>query len=51
MLLNGVRVLDLSHTLAGSFATMVLADLGVEVIKVEAPHGDGTRTWVPHVVW
>ncbi len=49
MLLKGVRVLDLSHTLAGPFATMVLADLGAEVIKVEAPHGDETRTWAPHV--
>ncbi|RLG88151.1 MAG: CoA transferase [Thermoprotei archaeon] len=49
MLLKGVRVLDLSHTLAGPFATMVLADLGADVIKVEAPYGDETRTWAPIV--
>ncbi len=48
-MLKGLRVLDLSHTLAGPFATMVLADLGAEVIKVEAPHGDETRSWAPHV--
>ncbi len=47
--LEGVRVLDLSHTLAGPFATMLLADLGAEVIKVEAPVGDETRSWAPHV--
>ncbi len=47
--LEGVRVLDLSHTLAGPFATMVLADLGAEVIKVEPPGGDETRTWAPFV--
>ncbi len=49
MLLKGVRVLDLSHTLAGPFATMVLADLGAEVIKVEPIHGDETRSWTPIV--
>jgi len=49
MLLRGVRVLDLSHTLAGPFATMILADLGAEVIKVESPQGDETRTWAPFV--
>ena len=48
-LLEGVRVLDLSHTLAGPFATMLLADLGADVVKVEPPGGDETRTWAPHV--
>src|SRR5579859_2435661 len=39
-----VRVLDLAHTLAGPFAAMLLADLGCDVIKVEAPgSGDQTR--------
>jgi len=47
--LQGIRVLDLSHTLAGPFATMVLADLGAEVIKVEPPSGDETRGWAPLV--
>ncbi len=47
--LKGLRVLDLSHTLAGPFATMVLADLGAEVVKIEPPGGDETRTWAPHV--
>jgi len=48
-ILKNLKVLDLSHTLAGPFATMVLADLGAEVIKVESPKGDETRTWAPHV--
>jgi crotonobetainyl-CoA:carnitine CoA-transferase CaiB-like acyl-CoA transferase len=48
-LLSGLRVLDLSHTLAGPFATMLLADLGAEVVKVEPPGGDETRSWAPHV--
>jgi crotonobetainyl-CoA:carnitine CoA-transferase CaiB-like acyl-CoA transferase len=46
--LEGVRVLDLSRVLAGPYATMVLGDLGADVLKVEHPdRGDDTRHWGP----
>lgn len=46
--LTGLRVLDCSRVLAGPFATMLLGDLGAEVIKVEHPRGgDDTRAWGP----
>jgi crotonobetainyl-CoA:carnitine CoA-transferase CaiB-like acyl-CoA transferase len=45
--LSGILVADFSRVLAGPYATMLLADLGAEVIKVESPTGDDTRHWVP----
>jgi len=46
--LDGVRVLDLSRVLTGPFCSMLLGDLGAEVIKVEIPRtGDDTRQWGP----
>jgi crotonobetainyl-CoA:carnitine CoA-transferase CaiB-like acyl-CoA transferase len=46
--LTGVRILDMSRVLAGPLATMILGDLGADVVKVEAPGGsDDTRYWGP----
>ena len=45
--LAGILVADLSRVLAGPYCTMLLADLGAEVVKVEGPGGDDTRRWTP----
>ena len=42
-------VADLSRVLAGPYCSMLLADMGATVIKVEGPGGDDTRTWMPPV--
>ena len=45
--LNGLRVVELARILAGPWIGQTLADLGAEVIKIEAPEGDDTRRWGP----
>lgn len=47
--LAGVRIVDFSTNMAGPYATMILAQLGADVVKVEAPGGDDARAWLPEV--
>lgn len=48
--LKGIKVVELARILAGPWAGQTLADLGADVVKVESPEGDDTRTWGPPFV-
>jgi len=46
--LTGVKVLDLTSFLSGPYATQIFADLGADIVKVEPPAGDSSRSIPPH---
>src|SRR5437660_1892290 len=50
MPLSGIRVLDLTRLLPGAFCTMLLADMGADVVKVEEPGGGDYLRWTPPLV-
>ena len=47
MALEGIKIIDLTRLGPGPFCTMLLADMGADVIKIEPPSGDGLRQWPP----
>jgi crotonobetainyl-CoA:carnitine CoA-transferase CaiB-like acyl-CoA transferase len=47
--LDGIRIVEFSSSIAGPVATMILAQLGADVVKVESPDGDDSRGWPPHI--
>ena len=48
---DGIRVLDFTSGMPGGIATMVMADFGAEVIKIEPPNGEKFRDWPGAIQW
>lgn len=47
--LDGIKIVDLTRAVSGPFCTMALSDMGADIVKIEPPEGDESRTWGPHV--